>query len=1287
MAPGQGRELVALDRKELAKTPALPHGVRAVVRLRVEPGKKRFGIVALNEVIPTWKWFIGRQGVCSWIVSEKGLPRSGSEADTNTSAHHKTSKVNWLLLSTVDVVLVQGMAGPPLSHEVWKLPEVNLIVWSNHRTRGGRHSVPQGWQLELRRLDHARLGGVTDGKFMFAYAKREANRVLIGRLEAMFPNCLGQVWNPTHGGRPVDIEESSKSSPERVTTSGLLPWKSRFDVFVCGPSVFSKEKWVSRKLTPRELADAVDVPAVEFKKASVEWQSALVNMETPGKVLVSALQLIKWEQGDTELSTGSPAMKDDYHNPKKVEGSPSPTFKSTSSRTDNDHVDVSSNPRPLKRVRWSQATTEPERVTKLEADRGLRGLMRTPRRTEDVGKVYEVVRESEGKEGPSKTMKESTVSDKAVKSDKAGVPRQLWDSRAVKGTAAETFYVSEDSALQERVEHALDVLRRLALGWWKRRTCRSFLRWFKSLETAADTREEVWASGLDALRYVVNSGWWEWTGGSGILFWRWPSVYQDEMRIGVPPYFVEAPPHAMDRQPPYTSEEVKLQVAEKINAVIDKGYVKHLEKGQEVVSLMYMFHVPKGTEDIRMVYDGSKSGLNKTLFAPWFHIHTVDMMCRSLLPAYWCADNDYGEQFLNFNLHPELQRYCGVDLTQLADDKSKSKSDVFGQWKRCAMGLRPSPYAAVKGALIARRMILGDRHDPKNPFRWQRVVLNQPGDKGYRAELPWIMQVKEDGHLATAVCQYIDDLRTCASSEAEAWSASCRIGKVLTHLGLQDAARKRREPSQSPGAWSGATVTMTGSQVYQSVTRERWVKTRTLIRWIAGSVGLFDEGSHLLLSEEDKIAKKGTSSSSMINHKRMESARGFLVYVANTFKAMVPYLKGIHLTLDSWRDHRDSDGWKLPYRLRELSELQEDSFGKKPPTSVRGVPRLMDDLVVLMKFTASVDPPRVPARPSHSLAMFIVGDASGTGFGGSTWKAGEAGITASFGAWDKRLMRESSNFKEAYNLVLLLEHQLSQGEIERGSEIFVFTDNSTAERAFNKGASTSKTLHDLIVRIRGLEMEGLIFPRFVWIAGERMIAQGTDGLSRGDQTCGVMNDGKFLSHVPLNKTVFEYTGDLSKELPSWLSGGKSWKMLKEEDWFDEVFKQPTGCFVWTPSAALARVAVEQLCEVKHVHPYSCHLFLTPALMTGNWRRLLGKQSDLILTLPAGPTCWPSSCFEPLVMSLTCALLPSSPWVVRDTDWVCNWSETMREVWETTSVARGDHLRKFWKLAESGTTTL
>jgi hypothetical protein len=56
----------------------------------------------------------------------------------------------------------------------------------------------------------------------------------------------------------------------------------------------------------------------------------------------------------------------------------------------------------------------------------------------------------------------------------------------------------------------------------------------------------------------------------------------------------------------------------------------------------------------------------------------------------------------------------------------------------------------------------------------------------------------------------------------------------------------------------------------------------------------------------------------------------------HTYPSMVPYLKGIHQTLDSWRPHRDKDGWKLS--MKEISQRWrkggcEEEQGE-PPTEV-----------------------------------------------------------------------------------------------------------------------------------------------------------------------------------------------------------------------------------------------------------------------------------------------------------------------------------------------------------------
>jgi hypothetical protein len=60
-----------------------------------------------------------------------------------------------------------------------------------------------------------------------------------------------------------------------------------------------------------------------------------------------------------------------------------------------------------------------------------------------------------------------------------------------------------------------------------------------------------------------------------------------------------------------------------------------------------------------------------------------------------------------------------------------------------------------------------------------------------------------------------------------------------------------------------------------------------------------------------------------LDHKELFSDRGFLVYVTRTYPAMVPYLKGFHLTIEMWRGSRDADGW----RTREVDECLVDSFG------------------------------------------------------------------------------------------------------------------------------------------------------------------------------------------------------------------------------------------------------------------------------------------------------------------------------------------------------------------------
>ena len=54
----------------------------------------------------------------------------------------------------------------------------------------------------------------------------------------------------------------------------------------------------------------------------------------------------------------------------------------------------------------------------------------------------------------------------------------------------------------------------------------------------------------------------------------------------------------------------------------------------------------------------------------------------------------------------------------------------------------------------------------------------------------------------------------------------------------------------------------------------------------------------------------------MVPHKILECRRGFLIYVARIFKWMTPYLKGLHLTIDGWREGHDKDFYKIKSQPR-----------------------------------------------------------------------------------------------------------------------------------------------------------------------------------------------------------------------------------------------------------------------------------------------------------------------------------------------------------------------------------
>jgi hypothetical protein len=98
-------------------------------------------------------------------------------------------------------------------------------------------------------------------------------------------------------------------------------------------------------------------------------------------------------------------------------------------------------------------------------------------------------------------------------------------------------------------------------------------------------------------------------------------------------------------------------------------------------------------------------------------------------------------------------------------------------------------------------------------------------------------------------------------------------------------------------------------------------------------------------------------------------------------------------------------------------------------------------------------------------------------------------------------------------------------------------------------------------------------------------------------------------------------------------GTKEWKVATTSNWFHGVFQDPNGAWIWAPTPVLAKIAVEQLCKAKHIFPNSKHVFVCPSLMTGYWRKQLGKLADTMITITARKEgVWTKEMYEPLTVA-------------------------------------------------------
>ena len=791
--------------------------------------------------------------------------------------------------------------------------------------------------------------------------------------------------------------------------------------------------------------------------------------------------------------------------------------------------------------------------------------------------------------------------------------------------------------------------------------------------------------GRDALSRLANSSWWSWDQGSTLFFWRWPARHRKAIRDGTKLFVKrELLPHYFKRQLWPSDQSQRAKMAEKIEKVRSRGYILP----GEVNSLTGFFAVPKGEDDIRIVYDATACGLNAALWAPNFALPTIDSVLRNADSNSWFSDIDLGEMFLNYFLDEDLREYAGVDVRDIGGAK-------WERWERTLMGFRPSPYVCTQTFGWGEDAIRGNRKDRDNPFRWDSVRMNLPGDSDYDPSMPWVYKWNnEDGRLASHFSCYIDDIRGIGGTEGICRKATRRVASWINYLGQQDAPRKRRPPSKIPGAWAGAMCLSKEDGLYVTCTQKKWDKAKAII--------------HHWLNE---VCVERSRS---VNAAQMERDVGFLVHLSRTFPAMFPYLKGFYLSLNSWRKGRNDEGWKYSMAewraamdlddempsyqvMEEVRRAGPSQSHLDRPELVDVVPRLGMDIKAIGKLLEGSEPVHRLVRGNKvRSAKFAFGDASGGGFGSSWESSNEGGkdcdgINYRFGTWDKKTSTESSNYRELRNLTETLELMASEGTLA-GTELFVFTDNSTAESAFSKGSSSSRMLFELVLRLRKLEMAESCKIHLSHVSGKRMIAQGSDGLSRGNLTEGVMRGADMKGFIPINKTAFERSPGLRKWLDEWTQGEctfldtTGWytkgQELVEDAWeFNSDGRrlpvtQP-GTFVWSPPPVAGGIAMEELRRSRHKSEKSTHVVVIPRLFTTEWRKQLHKAADLVVTLPAGHPAWPIEMHEPLTIAILFPFISHRPWQLRRAPKLMELGNTLQKVWQSSPESERPLLRELW----------
>ena len=849
---------------------------------------------------------------------------------------------------------------------------------------------------------------------------------------------------------------------------------------------------------------------------------------------------------------------------------------------------------------------------------------------------------------------------------------------------------------------ARDVLRRLALRWWKWHQVRQATTWLEANPGRSNA-----AAVSNCVDRIRGATYWSWPRGSRIFFWKfldWGDWFVD-FRDGVRYWRLEAPPKGHLPNLPAPSREAELLARLKVFQLRMQGFIYRDERRPPSL-VIPRFLVPKvvaedGTVlDVRCVWDCRSNGHNATLFAPGFMLPTAldaeDQVIKwlSLPVAEYLqlgspaqdytqdtdvfaktkqGDVDIGKHFNNFGVHEVDQDSMGVRYIYTSNKPGAVEREELWKFSSCCFGNSNSPYVCCQAQA---RLLEAATHGPGlgvggsashiPEFHSTRCVLNLPTATNYDPSLPRVLLLREDGEVAARQVTQVDDIRVAARAkvgEFDHAAAACKqLKSRLNSFGNQADDRKWRPPQLRPGAWNGIIIHTDTPFPMKSTTVKKWLR--------------FKQGLRLVLDAVE-------AGNRYIETSALRSVAGLGVNVTEVYPLGRCYLKGFFNAVEAWRDGRDLEGWRLSQEMdvaggMDAREAHVMEFEKGYPVTTRITQELIQHCQALERLFAGDTPLMTPLRPTDAPKLrYVVGDASAEGFFIAT-QYPDGHLTMRGGLWQESFADGGSNLREAQNFGNHLLEEISSGRHD-GCALWGFTDNAVWSHVWSKGMSTVRHLFSLALDIKVAAQEHEVWAHMCHISGGRMILTGIDGGSRGNADAGVLVGHDIRGFIPLDLSAFDLAGDcLSKWCADWM-GSDYAGPLEPLEWFTRGH-QP-GVHVWAPPPAAALVALKEVAHSRQKRPRQvAHVFLCQRLLwQEEWRRRLEKEMDVWFNLHPGKY-WACDLHEPLIVGLCFPMRGGDrgPWLVRqERDKVVQIGRTLSEVSKTCHLQVRDYLRQFW----------